>query len=209
MRLGKEFAPQRALVYVDHLIARGELPEAKQVWDDLVRLRVIPPPAGREELLYNPDLRAPILNGGFDWRVPRHPQVSVTLGPGRAAPALVIRFTGEDNVHFQHFFQYVLVSPNTRYRFAAWMSTEGISSDSGPRLEVIQVDDRQQPPAYSPQLVGTNDWRPLEVEFTTSPRTRLLRVAVVRPPGRRGRSPIRGTVQAAEFSLRPVETPAR
>ncbi len=204
--LGGGFEASQALFYVSHLLEVAQVAEARKAWEDLLRLRLIPAAAAGDELLYNADLRLPILNGGFDWRAVDVPRVSVTLGlgSGSQAPAAVIRFSGEDNLNYHHFYQLVPVEPNQRYRFSAWVATDGITTDSGPRLEVFDPFDRQLPPARSLALVGTAERQQLAVEFTTGPRTRLLRVGIARLPSQRFSGQIRGTVQASEFSLRRV-----
>ncbi len=204
--LGGGFEARQALFYVNHLLDLAQVAEARQAWDDLRRLGLIPAAASGDELLYNHDLRQPILNGGFDWRAVDLPRVSVTLdlGSGDEAPAVVIRFSGEDNLDYHHFYQLVPVEPNQRYRFAAWVATEAITTESGPRLEVFDPYDPQLPAARSPALVGTTERQQLAVEFTSGPRTRLLRVGIARLSSQRLSGQIRGTVQASEFSLRRV-----
>ncbi len=204
--LGGGFEAAQALFYVSHLLEVGQVDEARQAWDDLQRLRLISTAASGEELLYNSDLRRPILNGGFDWRAGDVPSVMVTLDPGSGseAPAVVIRFSGEDNLDYHHFYQLVPVEPNQRYRFSAWVATEGITTESGPRLEVFDPYDRQLPPARSLTLVGTAERQQLAVEFTTGPHTRLVRAGIARLPSQRFSGQVRGTVQASEFSLRQV-----
>jgi len=207
VELGGDFKAEQALFYVDNLIDAGDADSAVQAWNDLKRLKLVPEAGDPEELLYNAALRRQTLNGGFDWRVVDHPHVSVTQGsgrPGSPAAAVVIRFSGEDNLYYRHFFQFVLVEPNTRYRFEAWASSENISTESGVRLEVYAPHDSAASPAYSTGLVGTSDWQPLAVEFTTGPRTRLVRVGIVRLPSQRVEGRIRGVVRATEFSLRRV-----
>ena len=204
--LGGGFEAQQALFYVNHLLEVAQVAEARQAWDDLQRLRLIPATASDDELLYNPELRQPILNAGFDWRAVDLPRVSITLGleSDAAAPTVVIRFSGEDNLDYHHFYQLVPVEPNQRYRFQAQVETEGITTDSGPRLEVFDPYDPQLPPARSLALVGTMDRQQLTVDFASGPRTRLVRVGIARLPSQRLSGQIRGTVRASEFSLRRV-----
>lgn len=208
VRLGKPFDAQPVLPYVDFLLRTRRLAEAVKVWTDLETLGLLPGNRAADgERLFNSDLRQPVLNGGFDWRVEPAPRVSVTLGAGRRAdgpPALIIRFSGENNLRYRHFYQYVVVEPNRRYRFRAWLSTEGITTESGPRLEVADVYDGGRVLERSPSTVGTTDWAPEELEFVTGPETRLLRVGIVRLPSQRVSNRIRGSVRAAEFSVRAV-----
>lgn len=209
--LDQRVEPQEVLFYLDYLLISARQPQqALKLWNDLERHHALSAKSvGGGQLLFNPDLRTPILDGGFDWRIERHPHVSVTLGPSRHGPqppAIVIRFSGEDNLHYRHFYQYVVVEPNTRYRFQAWLSTEGITTDSGPRLEIADAYDPKMPVARSPDWRGTNAWGREEVDFLTGPRTRLLRVGIVRLPSRHLNNRIRGTVRAAEFSLKAVRS---
>lgn len=211
--LGRPFRPREVLSYLDTLIQAHELTAALNAWQDLKGLRLLSAAdAVPGELLHNPELRAPILNGGFGWRVQRLPHVGVTLGAGRHGPqppAVVIQFSGEENLHYRNFFQYVPVEPATRYRFQAWLRTEEISTDSGLRLELADAFDPRGPHAASEQVVGTQGWRRLQVELVTGPHTRLLRAGIVRPPSRRLENRIRGVVRATEFSLQAVGRSSR
>ncbi|MEE9235353.1 MAG: tetratricopeptide repeat protein [Candidatus Acidoferrales bacterium] len=209
MEQGGSFQLRQGLFYLDSLIRHQQAPQAEKVWNDLKRLGLVD--AGSSsldgELLHNPDLRQPILNGGFGWRAVVVANVNLHRGPARSGsqtPALVIRFFGEKNLEYRHFFQYVLVEPNRRYRFQAWMSTEEITTESGPRLEVAEVGPGGGV-ARSPGLVGSHGWFLEQVELTTGPQTRLLRVGIVRLRSRRVSNQIRGTVRVSEFSLRRLE----
>lgn len=203
--LGGGFDAPQVLFYLNHLLDVAQVAEAQRAWADLQRLKLIPNSGGGDELLYNADLRRPILGGGFDWQAADLPQVGVTLGsgrPGSDAPSVIIRFSGEENLNYHHFFQYVPVEPNRRYRFEAWVATQDVTTESGPRLEVFDPYDPQLPPARSLTLVGTNDWQRLSVDFAAGSRTQLVRVGIARLPSQRLSGQIRGTVQASEFSLR-------
>lgn len=205
--LNRSFQAQDALFYLDYMIRSRHLPEAAKAWGDLRRRGLLSGPAASPELLHNPDLRAPILNGGFDWRIEPVAHVSVALGPGRRGerpPAVVIRFSGEDNLYYHGFYQYVVVEPNRPYRFQVWLRTENITTESGPRLEVNDVYDGGRVLGRSPGIVGTSEWAQEQVEFRTGPQTRLVRVGMTRLPSRRLGGQIRGTVFVSEFSLQPV-----
>jgi len=206
IRLRHPFDPHEALPYLDFLIRMRELQPAIRAWSDLKAAGLLGAAADSPpgELLHNPDLRAPILNGGFDWRVEPAPHVTVTLGPGRRGeqpPAVAIQFSGEENLHYRGFYQYVVVEPNRRYRFRAWLRAQGITTESGLRLEVADGYAPERNVARSPGLVGNTDWVAEEVEFAAGPETRLLRVGLVRLPSHRLTGEIRGRVEAGEFSL--------
>lgn len=205
--LDRAFEVRDVLFYLDYLIRTRHLAEAAKAWDDLRRRGSLPGPAAAPELLHNADLRAPILNGGFDWRIEPVAHVSVALAPGRRGeqpPAVVIRFSGEHNLYYHGFYQYAVVESNRSYRFQTWLRTENITTESGPRLEVTDVYDVGSVLARSPGMVGTSEWAQEEVEFRTGPQTRLVRVGIARLPSRRLSSQIRGAVFVTEFSLQPL-----
>jgi hypothetical protein len=204
---GRPFEAREALFYLDYTIRTRHLAQAVKAWADLRRLRRLPGPAAAPELLHNPDLAAPILNGGFDWRIDAVAHVGVSLGPGRRGerpPAVIIRFSGEDNLYYRGFYQYAVVEPNRRYRFQAWLRTDSITTESGPRLEVVDVYAGGRLLGRSPGMVGTSEWAPEQVEFASGPETRLVRVGLTRLPSRRLGGEIRGAVFAGEFSLQPM-----
>ncbi len=209
--LERPFELRPALAYVDFLIRTGQVGEAEKAWSDLKRVELLAghtAPRAEGERLHNPRLQHPVLNGGFGWRVLPAPGVSAALGAGpegQDASALVLSFQGQENLHYRQFFQFVPVEPNRRYRFQAWLRTENITTESGPRLEVADADLHSGRVARSPGLVGTHDWVLEQAEFEAGPDTRLLRVGLVRLPSRRVSNQIRGTVRAARFSLRAVE----
>jgi tetratricopeptide (TPR) repeat protein len=202
----KPFDIRWGVGFVDYLISAGRLEEAEKAWDELQRLqasRLANP--GDGELLNNADLRTPVLNGGFDWRIESHPHARAALGQGRhgaGSAAVVIEFSGEDNLECRCFSQLVPVRPHSQYRFEAWMMSTGISSDSGPRLEVADAYDGSGPSARSASLLGTNQWQRISVSVATGPRTRLVRAGIVRLKSDRAHGQVRGTVRATEFSFR-------
>lgn len=209
LELGQDFDPRSVLSYFDYLLRVREVERARRAWEVLIARGLLPEAgAAGDELLYNSDLRSPILNGGFGWQVAPHPRVRTRLGagpPGKPdARALVVRFSGEENIHYRHFYQFVAVEPQRRYRFAAWLRTEGISTESGLRLEVLDAYDPERLTVRGPGLVGTKAWARQEVEFTAGPDTRLVRVGLVRLPSQRLDNQVRGTVWASRFSLEAV-----
>lgn len=126
---------------------------------------------GRED----PDRKSSaVFNGGFeyelvgsdlDWhfngldgvRVARD---GVIFHDGRHS--LRIDFTGNDNPDFRHVSQVVLLRPG-RYRFQAYLRTDGITSDQGVRFGIRDVRSNRVL-AETAALTGTNDWRNVEAD---------------------------------------------
>ena len=213
VEMGGDFKAEQAMFYIDYLTDLGimsmDAGPSTQAWGDLKRLKLVPETGGEGELLHNADLRQPILNGGFDWRLVPYSDVSVSLGEGRPGtnlPSVTIRFSGEENLFYHPFQQLVPVIPKTRYRLTAWMQTEGITSDRGPSLAVGDAHSihSDMAPARSPALVGTNDWHRVELEFTTGSNTQLVWLVIERHHSQRVDGRIRGVVRLSELSLRQV-----
>jgi hypothetical protein len=144
----------------------------------------IRPRASSADLVTNGGFEFDILNGGFDWRVAPTEGAVVSLDPVGAfegARALRITFNGSRNIDYGHVLQYLPVEANTRYRFSGHMRVQGITTDSGPRLQVCDAYNIGHLFAATENLVGTSGWSEQRAEFTTAVDTRLLLVRLVRP----------------------------
>jgi len=118
--------------------------------------------------------------------------------------SLCVRFDGKHNLAFGHVAQYAAVEPDTAYRLTAWVRTEGITTDSGPRIGVYDPLDRAALSAETGNLTGTAAWQEQTLEFRTPPETRIVIVQVVRPPSRKLDNQIAGTLWLDDVSLSPI-----
>lgn len=186
----ESFDPHEASGYIDTLIKTGQADAAYQAWNDLQRKGLIrtAPGGPNQNLVTNGDFEDPLLNMGFGWRIQDIPGVYAGLdtatfhSPGHS---LSVQFTGNQNLNYHQIFQFVKVSPNQSYQLDAFMKTQNITSDSGPRLEVIDAYDPRALDKFSPGMIGTSGgWNPLNMDFTTGPKTQLLLILLVRPPSK-------------------------
>ncbi len=179
------FPPMQASTYIDNLIGARRWPEAYQVWNDLRQKNLIKSSydASGRNLLLNGDFEEEMLGMGFDWRIVAVEDVSVGLddttfhSPGHS---LLIEFPGEKNLDYRGVWQFVPVAPRQAYRLQGLIKTEGITTDSGPRLEVRDAYDYRNLDKFSELLTGTTGWTQVTVDFTTGPNTELVIVGVVR-----------------------------
>lgn len=185
VREGSRFEFRRAQPYVERLIHSGQLEDAASAWSDLERLGVIGKPDSGN-LVFNGGFEQAPLNSGFDWRNPDASYVAVDF----AAPAayqgrrcLRLDFMGT-NADFEPVFQWVPVAPHQRYLLTAEARSENISSDSGPRLRVLDAGCPACLDVSSDMAVGTAPWRRLSIEFMTGNDTRLVKVSIWRPHSR-------------------------
>jgi tetratricopeptide (TPR) repeat protein len=208
---GEEFSPDRSSPYIDSLVGARRVKEAYQVWTDLqkrglIRYSSLP---SEKNLVSNGDFEDELLNFGFAWRIV--PLEGVYAGPDTStyhspSHAFLIQFSGKQNLFYQHVFQYVKVSPGQSYRLQAFMKTEGITTDSGPRLEVYDPYNTTALDKLTDDLTGTSDgWIPLLLDFAAGPKTELVVVRLTRLPSKKFDNLISGKVWLDDVRLTPVQ----
>ena len=202
-----EFPAQRSFRLQDMLIETGHAGDAQRVWQQsLSAAGAQSDPQLADSLLWNGGFEQQLLNGGLGWRF--RPVAGADLSfDGRVAHSqgrsLRVVFDGTTNVNFEQPWQYVVVEPHTRYRLTAYFRTEGVTTNSGIRLEIQETHFGSALQA-TPNLAGTQPWAPSEAEFTTSADTQLVRVVLRRRPSQKLDNKIRGTIWVDDVSLVPV-----
>ena len=208
LQLNLPFQPKDAFPYLDALIQKRDIDRLAESWSVLARRfpAKMGPRISPSNLITNGDFRSDILNGGLAWRVlpVKGAVVSrrVQDSPD-GAPSLQIEFDGTKNLDYEHVLQFVLVNPATQYEFSADVRTQGITTDSGPRFQVLDAYDARKLLVSSDSLVGTSAWSAQKLEFKTGPETRLLIVRIVRPMSQKFDNKIAGTMQITRVSLEP------
>jgi hypothetical protein len=185
LQLNLPFDFRNAFPYFDALIQYREPRQLTETWSALAERfpAQIRPRASGSDLVTNGGFEFDILNGGFDWRVTPTEGAVVSLdsvGAFEGARALRITFDGSRNIDYGHVIQYVPAEANTRYRFSSHIRVQGITTVSGPRLQVCDAYNMGHLFAATGNLVGTSGWSEQHAEFTTSADTRLLLVRVIR-----------------------------
>lgn len=202
-----QFLSQQVSAYIDTLINARRPLEAFQVWTDLQKKGLVRFPLGRpgENLITNGDFEDELPNMGFAWRTLAAPDVyagldnSVYHSPGHS---LLVQFPGKENFNYGNVLQYVKVAPGRNYRLRAFLRTEGITTDSGPRLEVRDAYDPRALELLSENLTGsTGGWTSVQVDFKTDPKTELIIVALRRLPSQKFDNLISGKVWLDDFQL--------
>jgi len=186
----ERFDPHEAAGYIDTLIRTQQAGVAYQVWTDLQAKGLVQTPPGGpgQNLITNGNFEAPLLNMGFGWRMQDVPGVYAGLdtatfhSPGHS---LSVQFSGKQNLNYHQIFQFVKVLPNHAYQLQAFMKTQNITSDSGPKLEVVDAYNPGALNQFTPGMTGTSGgWNPVSLNFKTGPKTELLLVALVRQPSK-------------------------
>ncbi len=206
----KDLHAEDVASYMDELISAHLPGQAFQVWTDLEKNGIVrfalPEPAGN--LVTNGEFEDAMLNFGFDWRIVSAEDVYAGLDTSNyhsPSHSLLVSFTGKENIFYRHTFEYVKVEPSTSYRLRAWMMTSGITTDSGPRLEVRDAFDPAILDVYTPSMTGdSNGWTSVSLDFKTSPKTELVILSVTRVPSQKVDNSIAGKVWLDDVSLVPL-----
>jgi tetratricopeptide (TPR) repeat protein len=210
LELNLPFGFRDSFPYLDALIQHRELEPLSRAWATLSDRfpAQIRPRAASGNFISNGNFEFEILNGGLDWRVSPVEGALVSLdsvSSGEASSSLRIDFDGTRNLDYFHLFQFVPVTPGTRYDFWVQMRAKGITTDSGPRFQLYDADDMGKLFLSTENLIGNAEWSEQHLKFSAGPDTRLLVVRVARPASKKFDSHIAGTVWIAHVSLAPVK----
>ena len=200
--------------YLEQLIASSYFSRAFKVWQDLERIGAIHRPESRDSAnrIFNGDFEQEPLNAGFDWRYQPQEYLAFDFADtdsyeGRRC--LRVDFNVPHNTDYEPVYQIVPVEPNQQYLFAAHLRSADITSDSGPRLRIV---DPQCPACLSVEsenTVGSTPWHEVSLSFLTAPHTQAIRISVRRPRSRSFPMEIQGHFWLDAASLKPVNTPSR
>jgi len=206
-----EFSAKDASPYIDTLIAGHKPEEAYQVWTDLQKRGLIRSSStlSGSNLIFDGDFEDEFLNFGFAWRIV--PVEGVFAGVDSStyhspSHSLMVQFSGKDNLQFEHVYQYVKVVSGQAYHLQALMKTEGITTDSGPRLEVYDAYNPTVLDKLTDDLTGTTDaWTTVLLDFVSGPKTQLLVVRLKRLPSQKIDNLIAGRVWLDDVRLTPAQ----
>jgi hypothetical protein len=160
------------------------------------------PPNG--DCMFNGGFEQTPLNAGFDWQYSVSPTVFIGFSNLTAHSGLRsarIDFTEDRNEEYEPVYQFVPVKPSQSYLLSAFVRTDGITSDTGPRLRVLDPSCPACLGATTEWAIGTTPWHQVHVGFTTSPQTSLVKISVWRPRGRTFPFEITGTFWLDDVSL--------
>jgi hypothetical protein len=192
--------------FLDALLQTGRVQEARIVWQDLEKRSIVPAPSAADagNLVFNGGFEHPPLGAGFDWRFNNSPYILVNLqgqGAYRGRRCLRVDFTVGRNDEFEPVNQLVPVEPRHAYRLTAYVKSDSITSDSGPRLRVVDPFCPNCLDVSTEPVLATASWRPVSLTFFTGAGTHLVRLSVWRPRSRSFPFEITGTFWLDAVSL--------
>ena len=191
---------------VKQLLLRRSFAEAFQVWAE--------PAAGsatnnQTATVYDGGFEGPLSTNeiGFGWRVPDTRNLKLSVDPERphsGSKSLQIEFAGEPP-NSALLSQLVIVQPSTRYRINFAGRSQEIVSGGRPIVVASDAGENGSDLGQSSALdKGTSDWRTFSFEFTSTPQTRAVLVAVRRERCPASPCPIFGSIGLDSFSIEQV-----
>jgi hypothetical protein len=212
LELSTPFPVEQTFHYLDALIKTQDVNGAVAAWAAVHTKfsAVVPQPPNKENLVSNGNFQTDIVNGGFDWRILPRAGALVTqgaihgLGGNTGGRELRIVFDGTQNPAYDAVMQFAPVEPNTNYEFSTRMRVEGLTTDSGVSLQVVDAYDPNKLLGGTEPLTGSTGWSDYKFRFTTGPRTRLLLVRVMRLPSQKFDRKISGSFAVSRVSLVPT-----
>jgi hypothetical protein len=192
--------------FIDSLIAQGHLEEARGLWVGLIS-GAYAQPGHPLPLIWNGSFESDASKGlaQFDWTIARNEYAVPSIDSNSArsgSRSLRIDFTGRDTTRLDgQVKQNLVLRPGVHYRLQCYVKTERLESPEGPRLVVTDRTSSTEIATSSPIASGSSDWRPITIDFSTSPATRAVTVAIKRVPKFAYDNPTRGTVWLDDFVL--------
>lgn len=195
--------------YVDEMISDRKFARAYQAWRDLAQRGVIQSSQSTNpgELLFNGGFEHDPLNAGFDWHYdPLHYVRLDFADPGAYGGhrCLRIDFTVRSNREYIPLYQDVPVEANQPYLLTAFVRSDALTSDSGPRLRVVDLNQPAALDIATEQTLGTSPWHTIQLRFVTGRETRFVQVSVWRPRGVDFPTEISGSFWIDNVSLKPA-----
>jgi hypothetical protein len=116
--------------------------------------------------------------------------------------SLRVSFSSSAQIDFKSVSQLVVAEPATRYRLTFFVRAEELKSAATIYTEVLDGTGNGAALGSSPPVaVGTQDWQPVTIEFTTGPRTESVLVRLSRAGCADGVCPIFGKIWYDDFDL--------
>lgn len=195
--------------YIAGLMRDREFTRAYQAWRDLERLGTFGNAQGADagEQVFNGGFEREPLDTGFDWHYDPLRYVRLDFADSHAHDGrrcLRIDFTVPRNREYMPVYQDAPSESNRSYLLTAFVRSDGITSDSGPRLRVVDLNQPGDLDAASEPTLGTTAWHRIQLRFVTGRGTRFIQISVWRPRGVDFPAEISGTFWIDDVSLKPA-----
>lgn len=179
---------------------RSAYMQAQGVWADWQAGQS--PDYGRSEFLSNNRFNEDPSGSPLDWEL--NPVRGLELG---RRDGLDLHFLGTENLQATGISQVTPVRPG-RYRFSAEVSSQALTTDETPFFQVLDLEDPRRLSVATTRIPTSVSPTPLVLDFTVSPPTRIVRIALVRHASEHFDNMIRGNLHIYATSLVDLDSSA-
>jgi tetratricopeptide (TPR) repeat protein len=172
---------------VGALLAEGDRAQALRVWDEGTADTYLPALLSLPgSVIWDASFESGISNASFSWHFqPLSQGVAASfdiLEKLSGNQSLRLTFDGKHNPFIQPACTQAIVTPNTRYRFTAWVKTKNLTSGRGVgfRIQLFNQVPTGDPFVNTRTLNGTNAWTLLDAAVVTGPDVHQVEVCVSR-----------------------------
>ena len=190
--------------YVEFLIRQSYPDSAASAWAQYLGSRA--DDYDKSTYLFNGDFESDPAQSPFDWNLAHTEGVEVTRDFTTAWSgkcSLRIKFAGTQNLGIAAASQLAFVRPGT-YRFHAFIRTEALTTDQGIRFRISDADAPARLDEVFGQFIGSNPWSSVDHDLVVAPKSRLLRIEVIRQPSMKFDNKVDGTAWIDELKLEPI-----
>jgi tetratricopeptide (TPR) repeat protein len=195
----------KTFVLIDLLVTKERYDEAGTVWHESTDPTWSGSPESKSDsLIFDGGFEKDLSGGGFGWRQDNIPGAEFAFDTDEkhsGARSASITFDGTQNPDYVSLHQDVLVTPGTRYRFRGYLRTDKITTESGMRFEIVDDKEMKILDVFTANETGTQPWTLEETDFTTGPKTHLIRIRLRRAPSQRLDNRLSGTVWVDDVEL--------
>ena len=158
--------------YVNQLLTEKKFDLAISEWKEIY---------GQWDGVWNGDFENKIVRRGFDWQIYGTDGVRIrrVKNSKNGKYSLKVEFDGEHNVDFRNLVQFIPVEEGTDYTISSYVMSNNLTTRSGLFWQVICTDSKDLK-AKSEMITGTNDWRSLNLDFTTPESCNMIQLILRR-----------------------------
>jgi tetratricopeptide (TPR) repeat protein len=208
---GEYFDMRRAVPLVDALVQQGDGDAATKIWAEALKVsgweHDTPSTNPDASLVFNGGFEHDIANGGLDWRETSAPGYAISMDANvvhSGKQSLRVTFDGNHELGPPVLVQSVLVKPNQKYEFSAYLRTESVTANSGVIFWINDPDHHGMAGYETQPISGTIEWTEVRGEITTTPGMWYVMISLGRDPSQTFDHKLGGTAWVDDVSLRPV-----
>jgi tetratricopeptide (TPR) repeat protein len=201
--------------YIDRLLANRQIDEAKRTWNDALRktgaapgssLIAAEPPLNPKpplNLVWNGSFESEILQGGFDWRFPKMPDVQFRIDLSERIDGLKsLKLTFEAaNISFAHLSQIIPTLKPGNYQLDYFLRTEGLTTDKTPYFVIQGYPSPDETFYRTDPFPASTQWRKASLVFTVKENCKAVQLILRRDPSSKFDNQIKGSLWLDGISI--------